>query len=102
MSGQERWGKRISPSKKCGLAEESKRIVNEDEERQDPYSQGAFEEDLEVLRIEVIQPRREFLGVVEGDERCLFIVRGIELFRALPKVPHLWSFCDESAIAVFL
>lgn len=68
-------GKRVanSPSEKRRLSKHTQGFANKDEQREDPDSHRAFEQNLEVLRIEMIQPRWEFPGVVESVERRLIV-----------------------------
>ena len=47
-----------SPSKECRLSKHAQSIADKDEQGKYPDSQRAFEQNLEVFRVEMIKPRR--------------------------------------------
>lgn len=61
------------PSKECRLTEHSQCITDVDEQGENPNSQRALEQNLEVLGIEVVQPSRQSLGAIESMKRRLLI-----------------------------
>jgi hypothetical protein len=61
------------PSEECRLAEHSQCITDVDKQGENPNSQRALEQNLEVLGIKVIQPSRQSLRAIESMKRRLLI-----------------------------
>jgi hypothetical protein len=64
---------RVLPSEECRLAKHPQGIVDENKDGEDPDSQGAFEQNLEIPGIEMVQPRGKLLRTVKSMKRRLLI-----------------------------
>jgi len=62
-----------SPSKECRLSKHAQSIADKDKQCKYPDSQRTFEQNLQIFRVEMVQPRWEFPGIVESVKRRLII-----------------------------
>jgi hypothetical protein len=62
-----------SPSKECRLSKHAQGIADKDEQCKYPDSQRTFEQNLQIFRVKMIQPRWELPRTVEGVKRRLIV-----------------------------